>query len=298
MDINQLRYFISVAQTLNFSSAARRNGITQPTISHHISELEKQLNCRLFNRSKRTVELTQAGQLFLTHAIEIVDIAEKAAFQVQQVQNGQTGSIAISALTTSSATLSKCLAVFASRWPNITADITFTGGQTQLLAVSENKVDFHFAVEDMIPEGSGFQSVVTNQDRLCVAVPSDHFLAEQPLDFTRLSKERFISVTESDSPALYRSIQKICMNRNFFPRVVCKCDRVEAVLLSVGAGLGIAILPEALSHVFYARNVRFIPIDGKDAERTYVVAWPKEHINPVAKLFQSVVEELYGPSTK
>jgi DNA-binding transcriptional LysR family regulator len=62
MDINQLKYFIAVAQTLNFSEAARRSGISQPSISHSISELEKQLGAQLFIRSKRNVMITDAGR--------------------------------------------------------------------------------------------------------------------------------------------------------------------------------------------------------------------------------------------
>ena len=65
MDMNQLNYFISVAQTLNFTEAAKRNGITQPSISHHINELEKQLGARLFLRDRRSVTLTDAGREFL-----------------------------------------------------------------------------------------------------------------------------------------------------------------------------------------------------------------------------------------
>ena len=68
MDISQLKYFISVAQTLNFSEAARRNGISQPAISHHIGELEKQLGCRLFERSRRSVVMTEQGREFLPYA--------------------------------------------------------------------------------------------------------------------------------------------------------------------------------------------------------------------------------------
>ena len=79
MDINQLKYFISVAQTLNFSEAARRNGLSQPAISHHIGELEKQLGCQLFVRSRRSVTMTDQGREFLPYAADMVETAEKAA---------------------------------------------------------------------------------------------------------------------------------------------------------------------------------------------------------------------------
>jgi DNA-binding transcriptional LysR family regulator len=293
MDINQLKYFIAVAQTLNFSEAARRSGISQPSISHSISELEKQLGAQLFIRSKRNVMITDAGRELLPGAVDMVDIAEKTAFRIKQMEGGHFGSISISALTTSSSALSKCLAVFAKRWPNIMTDITFTSGRSQVIAMNEQKYDFQFAGQEMVPEGDSYDCIVSHTDHLCVAFPSDHPLAGKPLDFSKLKGERFIGVSETDGPTLYNQIMKVCMNRDYTPNVVCQYDRAEAVLLSVSAGVGISIIPEALSRVFYSENISFTRIPEADAIRTYVVAWHKNMTNPAAKLFLDVVREMY-----
>ena len=293
MDITQLKYFIALAQTLNFSEAARRCGITQPSMSHNIGELEKQLGAPLFVRSKKSVSITEAGRELLPSALEMVDIAEKAAFRIHQMELGKTGSVAISALTTSSAVLSRCLAEFSRRYPDILTDITFTSGRSEVLAMNEDKYDFHFAVQEMVPAGESFDCLVSHVDHLCVAFPADHPLADEPLDFSRLAGERFIAVSESDGPALYNEIRRVCEARSFSPNIVCQYDRAEAVLLSVGAGTGIAIVPEAVGSVFYAQNVRLVRIPGDDAIRTYVIAWHKNMGNPAAKLFLEVIRELF-----
>lgn len=297
MDINQLKYFISAAQTLNFSEAARRNGISQPTISHNIGELEKQLGAKLFERSRREVSITPAGRELLPRAVEIVEIAEKAAFRIKQMEDGRQGHLSIAALTTSSAMVSRCLAEFAKRWPDIMVDINFTSGRSQVLAINEAKYDFHFAVKEMLPKDSNFESIVSHTDHLCVAIPEGHPLANEPLDFSKLQGERFIGVSETDGPALHGEIAALCEARNYRPNVVCKFDRAEAVLLSVGAGLGISIIPEALSRVFYSEHVVFKRIPGKDTLRTYIIAWRKNMQNPSAKLFLDVVQELFGAGT-
>lgn len=296
MDVNQLKYFISVAQTLNFSEAARRNGITQPSISHHIVELERQLGCQLFIRSRRSVAITEQGRAFLPYAVEIVDTAEKAAFQIQKFENGAMGHISIASLTTSSQVLSRCLEVFSARYPNITIDITFTSGRSQVLAMNEAKYDFHFAVEEMIPTGDVFEKINTMTDRLCVAFHDSNPLANQELDFSKLSDQRFIAVSESDGPALYKEIMRVCRTRGYTPRTFHQFDRAEAVLLSVSAGLGISIIPEALTKVFFADHCVFKRIDGDDAVRQYVVAWRQDISTPAAKLFLDVVKELYPQS--
>ena len=294
MDITQLKYFIALAQTLNFSEAARRCGISQPSMSHNIGELEKQLGAPLFVRSKKSVSITEAGRELLPSALEMVDIAEKAAFRIHQMELGKTGSVSISALTTSSAALSKCLAEFSRRYPDILTDITFTSGRSEVLAMNEAKYDFHFAVQEMVPAGESFDCLVSHVDHLCVAFPADHPLANEPLDFSRLAGERFIAVSESDGPALYNEIRRVCEARNFSPNVVCQYDRAEAILLSVGAGTGIAIVPEAVGSVFYAQNVKLVRIPGDDAIRTYVIAWRRNMGNPAAKLFLEVIQDLFG----
>lgn len=294
MDINQLKYFIGVAQTLNFSEAARRNGISQPAISHHISELEKQLGCQLFIRTRRSVTMTEQGREFLPYAVDMVETAEKAAFQLRQRERGAGGHVTIAALTTSSQAVSRCLARFGRQYPDISVDIAFTSGRSQVVAMNEEKYDFHFAVKEMVPAGETFDCMVSNTDHLCVAFPADHPLASEKLDFSRLNGERFIAVSESDGPALYNEVMKACRSRNYIPNICYKFDRAEAVMLAVGAGLGISIIPEAISKVFYSENVVFRRIEGEDALRTYVVAWRREMLNPSAKLFLKTVREVLG----
>ncbi len=293
MDINQLRYFITTAQTLNFSEAARRVGLAQSTMSHNINELEKQLGSQLFIRNRRNVALTEAGKKLLPYAVELVELADKAAFQIKALEEGGSGHISIAALTTSSEALSQCLSAFSNKYPEITVDITFTSGRSQVVEMSEARYDFHFAVEEMVPVGEAFSYIRTHKDRLCMAFPKNHPMAGKPLDFTALKGERFITVTESDGPALYGSIMRVCKARGYTPRVTCQYDRAEAVLLSVGAGLGIAIIPEALSKVFYSQNVSFTPIEGEDAQRQYVLAWHTEMSNPAARLFLETAKALY-----
>lgn len=294
MDITQLRYFISVAQTLNFTEAARRSGVTQPLISHHIVELEKQLGGKLFLRDRHKVTLTDAGSRFLPTAMDLVDLADKAVFQFRQDQLGQTGHLSIMSLTTSSAVLSEALAAFAKRYPSITVDINVAPGRRQISAMNDNRYDFHFAALKMVPVGETYDWVVTHSDCLCVVFPASHPLAREPLDFARLADERFISIAPSDGPALYDWMREVCRARSYTPNVVYQYDRIEAVVLSVGAGLGISILPEALSRVFYAENVVFRRIPGEDTARPYVAAWRKNATNPAAALFADTLRELYG----
>lgn len=294
MDTNQLKNFITTAQTLNFSEAARRMGLAQSTMSHNINELEKQLGCQLFIRNRRSVSLTEAGKKLLPYAIEIVDLAEKATFNLREFEEGKGGHISIAALTTSSEALSQCLSAFSVKYPDITVDITFNSGRTQVVEMNESKYDFHFAVKEMVPVGESFKYICTHKDRLCMALPKNHPMAGKPLDFSALANERFIAVSESDGPTLYNHIMNLCKARGYKPHITLQYDRAEAVLLSVGAGLGISIIPEALTKVFYSKNVSVTPIEGSDTFRQYVMAWHSDMTNPAGKLFLGIARSIFG----
>src|SRR5262245_14231836 len=95
MDLRQLRYLVALADELHFSRAAERLGIAQPALTQQIQALERELNVRLFQRTKRSVHLTVAGRLTLEHAVRTLKDAEQTELVARQAGRGQLGSIEI-----------------------------------------------------------------------------------------------------------------------------------------------------------------------------------------------------------
>ena len=297
MDINQLRYFISVAQTLNFSEAARRNGLTQPSISHHIGELEKQLGTRLFVRDKRSVSLTDTGRAFLPSALEIVELAHSSELKLKKMETGRSGHINIAAMTSASGLLHRCLRAFNAEYPDISVNISFTNGRHSTVTINEERYDIHFSMREMVPGGETFDIMPLESDCLCLALPEDHPLCaefrESGIDFSKLRGERFIAFSETDGPMLYKQVLSVCRARGYNPNIYSQQECAEAVALSVGAGCGIALLSGNLKSVCYAENVALFPIEGADARRDYVMAWHKNVLNPAVQLFVQTVDPLF-----
>ena len=117
MDINQLNCFITVAQTLNFSEAARRNYVSQSTVSRYVSDLEKEFGVQLFTRSHRDVIITSEGKALLPYAIEIVETLKKAKTVIKQMHDGGQGKITLGCDVTSLSFPTKCIADFAEKYP-------------------------------------------------------------------------------------------------------------------------------------------------------------------------------------
>ena len=168
MDLNQIRSFLAVTQTLNFTNAARQNGVPQSTISRQIHDLEKQLGVRLFYRTKRDVQLTEEGRTFLSFALEMVEAAKKGASAVKQLHDGAEGRLSIATIDSAGDVLTNCLRAFGRSYPEIVVDLTYVSGGDALLDEGRDPYDFHFLHEELLPYHDDFESMVTHTDRLCV----------------------------------------------------------------------------------------------------------------------------------
>ncbi|SHI11151.1 DNA-binding transcriptional regulator, LysR family [Sporobacter termitidis DSM 10068] len=295
MDITQIRYFISVTETLNFRESARRLGVAQSSISRQIVDLEEKLGVALFTRSSRAVALTEEGRSFLPYARDMLRTADSAAFLMSQMSSGK-GHLSIATVSTSAPVLIRCLDVFFKRYPDIAVDVILNNGREQLHAMREEKHDFHFAHAAMLPDDGRLDYLVTHADDLVVVVPKGHPLTKKPLplDFAVLEKERFLVSYEAGYPLLYNHTLDVCRAHNYVPRNMSRFDKAESVLLAISAGLGFSILPSALPAQYFPNSVDIIPIADMDTHRTYIAAWPRRVTNPSAALFLEIVREVTG----
>lgn len=293
MEIEHLKYFISVAQLLNFSEAARQHNVPQPKISRSILELETQLKAKLFFRTNRDVSLTREGETFLPYAIDLVGMAAKASDMVEQVHSGRTGYLSIATVSTTSGTLASFLSEFSRQYPDIMIDITQNTGKTQTMAMMENRFDFHFTHLSMLPKDGRLDYIVTHRDELVLVVPKGHRLTQGKLDFDKLFQEKFIMLSQLESPQLYSNVMDVCAAHNTAPKVIHRYDRAESVLLSVGSGLGVAMLPTGLIKASQSDTVDVIPLDPQGPKIEYVCAWNRQSKNPCSKIFLDVAKKYF-----
>ena len=294
MDLNQIRSFLAVTQTLNFTNAAKQNGVPQSTISRQINDLEEQLGVKLFYRTRRNVQLTEEGRTFLPYALEMMEAARKGTQAVRQLHEGGKGRLAIATIATSGAFLADCLRAFGRKYPDVVVDITYVSSGDAMQDEGQDPFDFHFIHGDMLPEGEDYDSLITHTDELCLVVPKGHRLRKTAWTPEDLKAEKLILVSEEESPILYMLVQNYFRSRRISPNVVNESDHVRSVLLSVSAGLGVTILPASQPKEFMRDALDILPLPDMEEPITYAMAWKKSLINPAARLFLEVVREQIG----
>lgn len=286
MDNTQLKCFLSVAKTLNFSEAARLNFVSQSTISRYIKDLEKEFGVKLFDRNKRDVTLTNEGKMLLPYVQEILDTLNKATDVISQLNSGYGGKISIAYDAISGDFITKCLKNFTKKYPEIQIELRMIENANEVI-LNTFDYDFYFMPRDLLPDNPRVDSIITYDDTLSILVPSSMKMSE-----AELKKQHFILLSEKVSPILYMELMDIFRTFHFTPENITATDDINSIFMQVRAGLGISVLPTKLLNSYQVKQTKIVDFDVADSNITFAMAWRKDLSNPVAPLFIGVAENL------
>ena len=290
MDTIQLRLFVSAANTLNFSRTAEQFFISQPAVTHSIKILETSLGVRLFNRTSRKITLTAEGLEFLPYAVRALDMISNAEMRLQNMAQGRTGHIRIASLSSLTYHLSDCLVSLQREYPSIQADIDLLEGTDLVNSIRNGSYDFYFANAEMLTGATSYTYELIGYGQLELIVNRDIADKIDISDWSTLKDYPFVSISRSDAWLTGR-IARICKTRGITPNIINYYNRAEAAIVSVNAGLGIAILPKALHRMYLLPNVVTFTITGDDAIVESAFAWKREQSTTACRLFKDIALE-------
>lgn len=288
MDTNQLKLFVSLSCTLNFTRTANEFFMSQPTVSNQIRALENELGVSLLKRSSHHVSLTEAGAEFVGYATHILETLSAAELRLRNLAEDRPGYVRVAMLSSSSMAFSHALKVFSRQWPRVQVDVSMMEGSEMLRAISQMDYDLYFANEPMMPQKSGLLSYkVTGVSQLHLFAHREIAPTIDMSDWTTVGKYPFVSMQASDF-TLSSQIERICANRGIKPDIINYYNRADMLLLSVDSGTGLAILPPELASFRCPEDVVALPIPGEDASLHSVVAWKTDSTNTDADNFRLV----------
>lgn len=249
LELRHLRYFRTVATELHFGRAAEKLHIAQPPLSHQIRQLEAELGFELFTRTKRSVALTPAGQVFLTQVNQIFQQLEQAIEISRKTSRGELGQISIGFVGSATYNiLPVILQRFRDRYPQVHIDLHELTTDRQLIWLREGKIDVGLMRPPV--SATNVTSEIVFEESLVIALPATHALAAaDAIDLRLLAREPFILFPRQLAPGLYDPIITICQAAGFSPLVIQECIQMQTIVSLVSANLGVSIVPESIQQV-------------------------------------------------
>jgi LysR family hydrogen peroxide-inducible transcriptional activator len=241
MEIYQLRYFVAVAETQNFTRAAERSNITQPSLSQQILNLEAEVGHKLFHRLGRKAVLTEAGTTFLERARKILFEVENAAKELSD-HPGMDRRITVGAVQTVMPYLITPLMVACREsLPNLRIDAREDFRANLIRAVVEGDLDLAVVPLPVAEHRVAVELLLS--EPLLLVVGKSHPIAQRTeISIQDLAAETFVSM--GDSSALATQVRTFFGDQKFQPRIGIRCAQVATLKLFASLGLGISLLPE------------------------------------------------------
>ena len=251
MELRHLRYFVAVAEDLNFTRAAAKLRLAQPSLTRQIHNLEEEIGVRLLSRSKSHVALTEEGRSFLVDARRILALATESILSVQRLSRGETGQLNIAYLSNSDfELLPETLAAFRQTFPHVALNLFDMAPAEQFRALEARKIDLGFVG---LPPPASFcelRSESVARHRTVVVLPAKHPLAKKrQVNLGALKTMFFVGLSENTHPGFRDWLGATCQRVGFTPRILQDAELEPALMTFVAEGLGVSLAREHIKKV-------------------------------------------------
>jgi DNA-binding transcriptional LysR family regulator len=291
MTINQLKYFLTLAQTLNYTKASKQLYLTQSHLSKTIVTIEQEIGAQLFIRSKRNVRLTRAGEIFHAEISGLVSAFDEVIDKTKEAHKGVYGMIDVGFLGTA---MTELLPPIVDRFrqihPNISLnlfDYTYSSLQDALYS---DKFDVAILPDRELSDVVGFEKKHLIADDMCMVVNSNHpYARRERVELRDFKDEPFIIMDPKASVRDSNMVTTMCLEQGFLPNIALKSNTLINLLMMVECDMGVSILAKHMSRLA-TENVRFVNILGYENYFKLVCAWRKNK-NPCVEQFVAITEE-------
>jgi len=285
MDVQQVKNFLVLCDTLNYRKAAEQINIVQPALSRQIQLLESEIGALLFNRSKRTITLTEAGVFFRTEAGRILQDLDKTIVRTAQMHRGEAGEVRISHSSSAMNTVVPSFLVkMKYKWPNLKTIALETSNFEQIEMLLTRQTDMGVAPNIMLPPE--VSSKILYKENFVLILPGNHPLADKKItDLSVLKDETFVLPQLSTGVGYVEAILQLCQGFGFKPKVAHESAHAMGVLRLVEAGLGISIEP--ISAVRGAEmNIKLIELKNLSQKAAMVLFWLREREEELSRFIE------------
>jgi DNA-binding transcriptional LysR family regulator len=266
--LNQLRYFAALADELHFGRAAQKVGISQPALTRQIQSLERFVGAPLVERTRRSISLTRAGQVFAERARETLRHHDRAMEAARNSSNRRETSLAIGFEPCAPFhNFPSVVLEYLRRYPETKLSSFVMAAPEQAEALQRYRIDLGF-VHPPVPEQERFAFEPVSEDRFILALPDSHALASRKrVGVAELKKERWVFYPRHLAPACYDAVHRLCEASGFRPDVVHESNGISVALSLIPALGAVTLFPECVRNQ-EAQGVAFRELEGRSARVT------------------------------
>jgi DNA-binding transcriptional LysR family regulator len=300
IDLHQLRTFVAVARLGNFTRAAERLGLSQPSLSLHIRQLEQDLRVRLFDRSTRSVALTRAGDDFLPTAERLLDDFQSAVAAVADLAARRRGRVAVAVLPSVAAELlPRAIALLRAAHPDVSVSLRDDVAEHIATRVRSGEVDFGLGAIDSVDADISGAALVS--DELIAVLPPTHSLSSSgkaaPMAKTTwraLAKHPFVAMSRDSS--VRRLTEQAFAHNGLVLEPAFEAKYMSTAIGIIANGLGVGALPSSALSMIRQAGLRHAAVHGPVMKRRIGIMTRRgRSLSPAA---QTLIEALKRAATK
>jgi DNA-binding transcriptional LysR family regulator len=294
MELRHLRYFVAVAEELNFTRAAEKLRLAQPSLTRQIHNLEEELGVRLLDRSRNQVSLTEEGRSFLVDARRLVALSLESVKSVQRFSRGESEQLNIGYLFKFNFDLLPVtLASFYQTFPETSVNLFDMSPAEQLRALEARKIDLGFVglrPPNTNKHTTGLSWECVARHNVVVVLPEIHPLAKKSkIKIADLKSLFFVAMSEQTHPGSRDWLSGICHGAGFNPRILQDVDLESGLMTFVAEGLGVTLAREQIKNLPHP-GVVFRPL-AIAAKADYWIAWHRENHSKALLQYIEVVKK-------
>ena len=290
MNTKQIQYALALSKTLNFSQVAEQLGISQPSLSKQIQQLEKELGIKLFDRTHSPMTMTAAGEYFVRNAQELVYKEEQLRKALEKFRSGENGRLIIGVTPFRSLYLMpEMILNFQKRYPNVKVTLRELSSTQLRKEALEGSCDF--AIVNLPIDTSALEVTLLEPDTLVLAVPNNLTSCLPDTKGNSLSPEDFAKaenlpfVTLGQGQELRQLFDNLCLSADFYPHIAAEVVGVTTAWAMAKAGIGAALLPlQFVKNQYFDESLTLYTIKHSLYSRQPAIVRRKgQYLSPYAK---------------
>ena len=291
MELRHIRYFLAVAEEMNFTKAAEKLCIAQPPLSRQIQDLERELGTRLFTRSPHHMELTEAGEIFRQYGTRILELSERSVEDIKEMDNGLQGTIYFSNVEGHApALLAKWIAEFQKEYPNVKYNLWNGNTDDIITRIKKRLCDLAIIMTPF--DSEGIDTCFVYEEPWVAIMPLDHPLAAEECECVDLEKLAPYDLLIPSRHSRLHEIEEWFAVSGTKPKVRCYIANTLSAYELTRQKIGIAIYPASASDIIAKDSLCIKAIRNPQVMAKYVLAWNQERpMSKAAEKFLTFVKE-------